>query len=83
MISDEAVEAAAKAIHASWDDQPEDWREHTRQYLRAALEAAVPYMLAPVWLEGYREGELDGAFQRNGHEPPDERNPYRGPCGIV
>jgi hypothetical protein len=83
MISDKAVEAAAKALHdlgvyaKAWDERDGELRELYREGARAALASAAPYMLAPVWFEGYREGELDGALQRNGHEPPGQRNPYR------
>lgn len=40
-----------------------------KEVLDALLEAA--------WLEGYKAGELDGAYGTNDHEPPDQRNPYR------
>jgi hypothetical protein len=95
MISDKAVEAAARGIWEArpmtrvheagspnygaaqpWDEIKQYHRDRCITLARAALEAAAPHMLAPGWLEGYREGELDGALQRNGHEPPDQRNPY-------
>jgi len=72
------MEAAAKALrdrHAAevFELPVESFLEDAR----LALEAAAPYLQAHAWLEGYKAGELDGAFQVNGHEPPDERNPYR------
>jgi hypothetical protein len=88
VISDEAVEAAAKALweldndsshpaYRAYEDCREGAKRHLRREARAVLRAAEPYLLAPVWLEGYREGELDGALQTNDHEPPDQRYPHR------
>lgn len=55
MISDEAVEAAAKAYrdqqaelgYPKWEDLAEDGREWRLDYMRKVLEAAEPHMLAP------------------------------------
>jgi len=89
VIPDEAVEAAARAL---WDvdrqqtDKPyEDCRDATKRHLRrevrAVLEAAAPHLTRAAqfdaWNEGYKAGEIDGAYQLNGHEEPDQRNPYR------
>ena len=66
MIPDEAVEAAARAWFAAglFDDQ-----------MRAALEAAAPYLTqaakAEAWDEGYDAADSDTRFALN----PD--NPYR------
>jgi len=66
MIPDEAVEAASKAWLAAglFDDQ-----------MRAALEAAAPYLTQPAkaeaWDEGYEAADNDARFALN----PD--NPYR------
>jgi len=66
VIPDEAVEAAAKAWLAAglFDDQ-----------MRAALEAAVPYLTqaakAEAWDEGYEAADSDARFSLT----PD--NPYR------
>lgn len=48
MISDEAVEAAAKALAPNafgWERWPDDYRARARK----ALEAAEPYMNADAW----------------------------------
>lgn len=47
MISDEAVEAAAKAILSGMDE-----RHHAYKIAYAALEAAAPYMVADAWEAG-------------------------------
>ena len=66
VIPAEAVEAAAKAWLAAglFDDQ-----------MRAALEAAAPYLTqdarAEAWDEGYEAADADARFSL----PPD--NPYR------
>lgn len=62
MIPAQAVEAAAKAYrdqqselgYPKWEDLPEDGREWRRGYMRAALEAAAPHMLADAWQRGNR-----------------------------
>ena len=54
MIPAEAVEAAAKASHASrwpnapWDALNDDARAYARKNARLSLEAAAPHMLAEV-----------------------------------
>jgi hypothetical protein len=70
-ISDEAVEAA----HEAWRAQAATEGIIFEYNLRAALEAAAPYMLAPVFEEGYGWGYSDSVWSK-GHEPRD-RNPYR------
>lgn len=63
-ISDEAVEAAAKALHArecGWND----WRYihpgrgSYEEIARAALEAAAPHISARTWSTAYAQGFLD------------------------
>jgi hypothetical protein len=64
VISDEAVEAAARAWvqrHA----QPGSWT--VEENLRAALAAAAPFIAAQAWDEGWRSGIF-----RDGNT-----NPYR------
>lgn len=85
-ISDEALEAGAKAYQAKvdWIDRHsrDDYGRELELGILAALEAAAPYMLAQVWLEGYREGAMYGALGANGHEPPNQRNPYRSQATL-
>lgn len=60
-VPDEAVEAAAKAIHEAggfykWED-PEGWRERAAsEEARAALTAAAPFIAAQAWDEGRLAG---------------------------
>ena len=75
MISDDAVEAAVAAVYGD-SNLPEKLGEFGAE-VRMILEAAAPYLLAGAWNEGYAAGEIDGAYQLNGHEEPDQRNPYR------
>jgi hypothetical protein len=76
-ISDEAVEATAKAIHEAGDwDVPwtgDDWRaDCARTEARAALEAATPHLMAQVWEEGRLGGHAE---EQSGFE--NAMNPYR------
>jgi hypothetical protein len=54
-ISDEAVEAAARAtfVHANlgaaWEDAQPDWRDAYRASVLAGLEAAAPYIAAEAY----------------------------------
>lgn len=55
-ISDEAVEAAARAFHGALDapvSRPEDWSDQ----MRAALEAAAPFIQAEALEEAADEAE--------------------------
>jgi hypothetical protein len=75
MISDEAVEAAAKAEFeyefprnpAQWGLMSEDTRDRYREHARVALEAAAPYVRAPLvadldkWAGRSRTGFYDEA----------------------
>lgn len=78
VISDEAVEAAAKAIFESrgkskWDDASEFWsgaKESTRKEAQLALEAAEPYMQVERRVPPLTEAEWDALRQLP--------NPYRG-----
>lgn len=77
MISDEAVEAAAKVMQAK------DVREGFGEYplweytedVKALLEAAATHMLAAAWDEGCSEGQARGEdlYRLEGDQP----NPYR------
>lgn len=80
MISDEAVEAAAKAqyefrssgFHA-WEDLSEHEKSEAIAAQQFALEAAAPYLLADAWESSYGLGYADckvGAA-------PTRTNPYR------
>lgn len=57
MNSDEAVEAAAKAIASAnlrsrlWTELDDESRNHFRRDAKAAIEAAAPHMLAEVEAE--------------------------------
>lgn len=63
-ISDEAVEAAAKAIRDDdWPDYEDQIHHPIKDYMsnaRAALEAAAPYMLAAEYDRGFDDGHLAG-----------------------
>jgi hypothetical protein len=63
MISDEAVEAAAKALAAQgwggWEHVPNELRRAFLRDAKITLEAAAPYMLAQVWAEGHHTGWSD------------------------
>jgi len=76
MISDEAVEAAAKAMHNEayppeyWDGRP-DLRHIFATRAKTALEAAAPHLMAESWDQGYDEGLSAGRGSRS------DGNPYR------
>lgn len=80
MISDEAVEAAAKALRKKfngykvgrpWDSR--DQRTTYRNDAQAALEAAAPHMLAEAWDAAYQS-----ALEDEGMDRTTTPNPYRG-----
>lgn len=85
-VSDEAVEAAAKAEFefefgktlADWADMCDDTRARYRRRSAAALTAAAPFIAAQAWDEGFEKGsdwgEWAGAPVR---EQPSDTNPYR------
>jgi len=61
VIPDEAVEAAAKA--AAKDDAEPNWYLETERFrnawrtrMRAALEAAAPYLRSAAWEQGVEDG---------------------------
>lgn len=62
----------AEAVHAALDALPYQAAEYVdMDYMRAALEAAAPYMMAEAWEEGGRAatGNHDTGYPI--------RNPYR------
>lgn len=67
VISDEAVEAA----HRAWRVQAATEGTIFEYNLRAALEAAAPFIAAQAWDEGYQ-----GCYDRYMYEPV-PTNPYR------
>jgi hypothetical protein len=70
VISDEAVEAA----HRAWRAQNTEPGTIFEYNLRAALEAAAPYLKADAWEEGFDWGK-SGEYTRLDEY---EANPYRG-----
>jgi hypothetical protein len=58
VISDEAVEAAAKAYWesdagVSWEEHTtDDYRDRMREAMRTALEAVTPSIAAEAWEDG-------------------------------
>lgn len=76
-ISDEAVEAAAKAAYenvrpkmgfpSGFDGAPEPMQETYRGIARAGLEAAAPHLMAEAWEQG----------RVTGSESIRQPNPYR------
>jgi len=69
-ITNEAVEAAARAFHHGWNpDGPEPFHSLGLARVRSALEAAAPYLMAEAWNEGYKDGR-DGEWE--------DANPYQG-----
>lgn len=85
-IPDEAVEAAMLAQYASergrdewvpFAEMPHEFLTRYRANALLVIEAAAPYLQSPAWLEGYKAGELDGAYGTNEHEPPNQRNPFK------
>lgn len=86
MISDEAVEAAAKALWQT-DQHDDAWvNEYTEymDYLRAeatkALEAAAPYIAARAWEEGEKTGYSNCLAVEHGLEQA--TNPYRSQARL-
>ena len=78
MITDAAVEAAAKRSYAAKFGDGWEGVIHKRGWLyeaRQALEAAAPHMQSRAWEEGYGLGYSDHMWDK-GHEPR-ARNPYR------
>lgn len=78
-ISDEAVDAAAKAIFGQQYD-PEEWelavngtRGRCRRDARAALGAAAPHLMSEAWDAGVSVGFDEG----QGHIGKRTPNPYR------
>jgi hypothetical protein len=71
VISDEAVEAAASYMDGAIDyiSSP----SHMREAMRAALEAAAPYIAAEAWEEGVMYASR-GTFR---DYEDFEANPYR------
>ena len=80
-ISDEAIEAAAKASQTTWTPDewrryvPEDEKEEQRAQARRILEAAAPHIAEQAWDEGFNIG-WDAA-----RGEPEEPNPYREEVG--
>jgi hypothetical protein len=72
-ISDEAVEAAARAIRDDdWPDHEDQIHHPIKDYMsnaRAALKAAAPLIAAEAWDEGEWAGHRHGHYQLT--------NPYR------
>lgn len=77
VISDEAVEAAAKAVyHTSGRARQMPYsvaREACESEARAVLEAAAPHLMAAAWDEGRGAGFRDAYVDEEEEEP----NPYR------
>lgn len=79
-ISDEAVEAGARAVYAHlrlecpkpWDELKPIWRANYRKEARAVLAAAAPHMLAEAWDEGNIAGMFDLPSENHA-----TNNPYR------
>jgi hypothetical protein len=87
-ISDEAVEAAARALYKGqpiydeavgvitgykpWDWMEPEYQNSMRSDARAALEAAAPHLMAAAWDEGVLIGFDEGQGVRGR-----TRNPYR------
>lgn len=74
-ISDEAVEAAAKAMYELHRYGRRSLGGYTHD-ARAALEAAAPYMLAEAWRDGCAEG-LACDWDKGAEHLP--LNPYKKP----
>jgi hypothetical protein len=72
MIPDEALEAA----HKAWRIQAGTEGTIFEYNLRAALEAAAPYIAAEAWDEGEQSGYVNHAADPYGGE---YTNPYRSP----
>jgi hypothetical protein len=81
VISDEAVEAAARNLYAtfapySWESLLPSRQNIWRNQTRLALEAAAPFIAAQAWDEGFKQG---GPMHDVNMDDPDAhtRNPYR------
>lgn len=79
MISNEAVEAAARAAYnlthtTKWVQLSLGYKRELMLTARAALEAAAPHMLAEAWMEGEAAGYVNHAAEHRGDE---YANPYR------
>ena len=72
MISDEAVEAAAKAYHRALRQ-----RKTGPNALLEALDAAAPYLKAEAWDEGWEAGSDDETDSYWGPRSVTTPNPYR------
>ena len=78
-ISNEAVEAAAKALWEpnerddEWVGEFDSYKDYLREYATKALEAAAPHMLAAVWEEAYGLGYAD----HNVGAAPTRANPHK------
>jgi hypothetical protein len=74
-ISDEAVEAAARALAVQawgqWEYVPNELRRAFLRDAKITLEAAAPFIAAEAWDEGYQ-----GCYDRYMYEPV-PTNPYR------
>lgn len=82
-ISDNAAEAAARAAYeeeheTTWDQLTDRYKRDLKQHMRAALEAASPYMLAEAWREGAVAGWNQSGEGFNS-EYPDEST---GECSV-
>jgi hypothetical protein len=71
-ISDEAVEAAARAMAHLFDYQTEAGKSHWRDKAKRTLEAAAPHLMVQAWDEGNIAGIFD--LPSEDHATP---NPYR------
>ena len=71
-ISDEAVEAAGKAILAN--AEVIQTLEYATDIARWAIEAAAPHLMAEAWDEGEHAGYLNRGAEAFGLRRP---NPYR------
>jgi len=78
-IPKEAVEAGAKAYRAKveWIDRHsrDDYGREDELGMRAALEAAAPYMLGEAWKEGEAAGQDNAYAYQIGIAV--KSNPYR------
>lgn len=86
MISDEAVEAAAKALlrivrpaHPNWDEWTEDGQDMYRSQAIELLEAAAPHMLAALVadLDRWAGRSKPGFYDEAQDDVVQILNPYR------
>jgi hypothetical protein len=91
-IPDEAVEAAAEAMHDRdaylelFEDAPEHRRARYLDAARGILEVAAPHLMAQAWQAGHTAGDGDQSAMwdaRNAGRPAKYAdivtpNPYRG-----